>query len=474
MDNSQLTVCATQLTWGKIYLLFPAKRVFMSSVVLFQIGSLISAAAPNSNAFIAGRAVSGVGSAGMTAGSMLIMAQCVPLLKRPMFIGTLGAMEAIGYIMGPLLGGAITDGATWRWCFWINLPVGAITAIVIQLLLKAPKSTKINETLGLSLREKAKRFDWLGFLILGPAILSLILALHWGGSKYPWRDARIIAPLVIGAVLLVVFFVLQIFLSPDVATIPIRVLKSRSVIFGALFSFCLSGALAIWTYYLPLWFQVIKGASALDTGVMLLPAILGLITGVGAGSGLVTWIGYFAPLAILSGILSPVAAGFLTMLEVDTPNPEWIGYLIFIGVACGLGFQMPQIAVQTVCSDDDVPAGTALVFFSQSMASAIFISAGNSIFLNSLIDKLKEKAPEISSKALLAGGATTLKEHIPAKLLGTVMYVYNDSITDVFYASLAMCAVATLLAWGMEWKSVKKATKEQKMQYRKSFRLSHV
>lgn len=467
--DSQLAVCATQLTWGKVYLLFPVKRVFIGSIFVFEVGSVISAAAPSSAVFIVGRAVSGLGSAGMTGGSLLIMAQCVPLHKRPVFIALIGAMEALGYIMGPLLGGAITDKASWRWCFWINLPVGAVTIVVLQLLLKPPRNTKIDLALSIPFVAKLKRFDWWGALALGPAVLSLILALQWGGSKYPWSDARILVPLIIGAVLLVVFFVLQVYIAPEKATIPVRVLKSRSVIFGALFSFSLSAALALWTYYLPLWFQGVKGASALDTGVMLLPAILGLIGGVIIGSSLVTWIGYYTPLAVACGILAPVAGGLLTTLRHDTPQPVWIGYLVFVGVACGLGFQQPQIAVQTVLDDQDVPAGTALIFFSQSIAMAIFISLGNSIFLNSLIARLKVTAPAVSSKTLLAHGATTLMTAVPEKLRDAVLRAYNDAICSVFYAALAMCGLVAFLAWGMEFRSIKPSKKRESIALRGSY-----
>ncbi|CAG9998536.1 unnamed protein product [Clonostachys byssicola] len=468
----QLTVCATQLSWGKVYMLFPVKRVFIGSVFLFEVGSLISAAAPSSSVFIAGRAISGVGSAGMTGGSLLIIAQCVPLQSRPTFIAMIGAMEAIGYIMGPLLGGAITDKASWRWCFWINLPVGAITAIVMQILLKPPQS-KSNMLSSLTILEKLRRFDWFGALTLSAGILSLILALQWGGSKYSWTDARIIVCLVFGALLLTIFFVIQTLLSQEKATIPLRVMKSRSVVFGTLYSFSLSSALAIWTYYLPLWFQGVKDASALDTGVMLLPAILGLVMGVVVGSLLVTRIGYYTPFAIVSGILATVAAGLLTRLEVHTPQPEWIGYLIFIGISCGLGFQQPQIAVQTVLEDSDVPAGTSLIFFSQSVGSAIFISLGNSIFLNRLIVFLKETAPEVSSDTLLSHGATTLKTAVPSELVETVVVAYNNAISHVFFAPVGMCILAALLSLGIEFKSIKTAKKTRKPS-RRSLTLSYI
>jgi MFS family permease len=373
-----------------------------------------------------------------------------------MITGTMGAIEGIGFVVGPLLGGALTTRTTWRWCFWINLPVGAVTAVVIGVLLKPPR---IESPVSGTALEKLRHFDWLGTLTFVPSILCLLLALQWGGSRFQWRDARIIVLFVLFGLLLLAFMGTQIY-SPERATVPKRVVKSRSIVFGALFAFSLSSALSIMSYYLPLWFQGIKGASALDSGVMILPIILGMAVGSVVGGVLVTLIGYYPPMMVVCGILTPVASGLLTTFKVDTPQPTWIGYLSLAGIGAGLGFQQPMLAAQTVLDKVDVPTGTSLMIFSQSLAGAVFISVGNTIFLNRLIDDLETMVSGIDPEMILAVGATSLRELIPPELLDTVLVAYNDAIVYTFYAAVATSGLAFFLAFGMEMKLVKKKPPE--------------
>lgn len=196
-----------------------------------------------------------------------IVAHTVPLRQRALFTGAISAMEGIGFILGPLVGGVLTSRASWRWCFWINLPVGAITSFVIGIFLKPPRIRTAPRS---SLQQRLRQFDWFGTLAFVPSILCLLLALQWGGSKYAWNNARIIVVFILFGVLFISFALIQKYL-PNTATIPGRVAKSRSMVFGALFAFSLPSALVIMSYFLPLCIQGIKNASALQSGVMLLP-----------------------------------------------------------------------------------------------------------------------------------------------------------------------------------------------------------
>ena len=381
-----------------------------------------------------------------------IVAHAVPLRQRPLFTGVIGAMEGIGFIMGPLLGGLLTTRASWRWCFWINLPVGAIAAIVIGILLEPPR---LHTSPSKPVWQKLRQFDWFGTLAFVPSILCLLLALQWGGSKYAWDDARIIVLFILFGILIIVFTLIQRY-SQGTATIPRRVAKSRSMVFGALFAFSLSSALGSISYYLPLWFQGIKNASALHAGVMLLPVILGMIVGSILGGTVVTIIGYYKPLMVLSGVIVPLAAGLFTTFSADTPHSTWIGYSALAGIGAGLGFQQPMLAAQTVLEQDDVPVGTSIMIFSQSLAGAVFISVGSTIFSNRLLSALKSQVPQIDPRLILALGATELQTKIPAQYLGAVLVAYNHAIVGTFYAAVAMSALAFFLAFGMELRSVKK------------------
>jgi MFS family permease len=219
-----LTVCAFQFAFAKLYTFYSIKWVYLLALFIFEVGSLICGAAPNSTTLIVGRAIAGIGGAGVGSGGFVLTIYAVPLRKRPTYTGLIGAMYGLGSVVGPLLGGAFTDHPklTWRWCFYINLPVGAITSLIIVLLMTTPTPPKP------SLREQLMQMDPLGTTLFLPALICLLLPLQWGGTRYAWNDARVVVPLVLSAVLFAAFVASQLY-SGDRAMVPPRVFKNRNV-----------------------------------------------------------------------------------------------------------------------------------------------------------------------------------------------------------------------------------------------------
>lgn len=242
---------------------------------IFLVGSILCGAATSSNFFIVGRAVAGIGAAGVASGGLTVVITISEPAKRPMFMGLSSSMFALGIILAPIIGGALTDRVSWRWCFWINLPAGALT-VATQFFFFKPHSIPSDKTL----IQRVKSIDIVGCLLFIPACFLILVAMQWGGTKYPWNSGTIIGLFVGGGVLLVIFIGWEWWLG-DNALIPSIVMGRRQVALGSMFAFLQLGSLAVMSYYLPEWFQAVQGVSPLDSGVRVLPSVLAQILALG-------------------------------------------------------------------------------------------------------------------------------------------------------------------------------------------------
>ncbi|RYP81618.1 hypothetical protein DL769_001919 [Monosporascus sp. CRB-8-3] len=447
-----LTTAGLQLQFGKFYTFLNVKWVFLTAICLFELGSLICGVSQNSVTLIVGRAIAGVGAAGMFSGGLLILAKSLPLAKRPIYIGFISSMYGIASVAGPLLGGVFTDKATWRWCFYINLPIGAITVLGITFFFSPPKQTTTHKEEALMAR--IDRFDPIGSVIFIPAIVCLLLALQWGGTTYPWNDSRVIALFVVSGVLLFVFLGVQLW-KQDNATVPPRIVKKRTVWASALYAFTLGSSQFIMIYYVPIWFQAVQGVSAIESGIRNLPllissVVLALICGV-----MVTVLGYYTPFMLLGTIMMSAGAGLISTWQPETGSPSWIGYQILFGAGFGMGLQQPMVAVQTVLDITDIPIGAALVTFLQSLGGALFVSVGQTVFGNELVKTLTKEVPHVDSQLVVAAGATSFRAVVPPDVLPDVVLSYNKALMRTFLVSAGAAAVTIFGSSTVEWRSVK-------------------
>ncbi|KAL1604784.1 hypothetical protein SLS60_004324 [Paraconiothyrium brasiliense] len=452
--------CGFQLLFGKLYTLFRVKWVFLSGLFLFELGSLICGVAPNSVALIIGRAIAGIGSSGLFTGAMMVIAHTIPLQKRPAYMGMTGGVYGIASVVGPLIGGAFTDKATWRWCFYINLPLGGLTAAGILFLLQ------LNERAGSNpepLAVTVKKLDPIGTLMFVPSVVCLLLALQWGGVQYPWSDGRVIALLVVFGISFLAFIALQIFLG-DNATVPARIATQRTILFACIFNICVGGSFFILSYYIPIWFQVVKNVSAIKSGIYFLPFIIPEIVAVMASGGIVTATGYYNPLVILGTVLMSIGAGLCTLFNLHTPQAQWVGYQFIFGFGVGIGFQQGAVAAQNVLPMADVATGTALVLFFQIFGGAVFVAVAQNLLASSLVEKLVAlDIPGLSPDVIVKAGVTHLRELVGPEFLPQVLVAYNASIVQTFRLALVLACVSLIGALGMEWKSVKKQGAEQQV-----------
>ncbi|KOC12181.1 MFS toxin efflux pump (AflT) [Aspergillus flavus] len=457
-----LTSTALQPSYGRIYKIFSVKWGFLIAVLIFEIGSLICAVAPSSTVLIVGRAVAGIGVAGIFSGALVIISMTVPLPKRPLVFGMFGMVWGIASIAGPLLGGAFTDGVSWRWCFYINLPIGGLSIAVIIFILRVPKKSEFS---GTPVLDRIKQLDLIGASLLIPAIVCLLLALQWGGNKYPWNSSRVIGLFVGFGLMIIIFTFSQIKLG-DRATLPPGILKRRSVLSATMFALFFGGAFFLLVYYVPIFFQSVKGSSAMKSGIQLLPLMLATVISSVLVGAFVTAAGYYTPFLIGSTAIAAIGTGLITTYSVDISTGKWIGYQILVGAGVGAGFQIPMTAVQTVLPPEDIPVGTAAVMFFQTLGGALFIAVGQSVFQNGLIDGIREYAPTVDPRAIVGAGATEMR-HVLAALgqldqLDAVIRAYMSGLRDAYRVSLALALVALVASCFLEWKSVKKTGQESK------------
>ena len=311
---------------------------------------------------------------------------------------------------------------------------------------------------GTGIRQKFMQLDPLGTFFFLPGVVCLLLVLQWGGTTYSWSNARIIALIVIFGVLMIAFALVQIWKKEN-ALLPLHILKRRGIASGTIFSACVGGSMLLFVYYLPIWFQSIKGVDAVKSGVDIIPLLLGLFTASLMAGVLTTLIGYFTPFMILSCIIMSVGAGLLTTLTPASAHPKWIGYQALYGIGTGFGLQQPGVAAQAILPRKDVATASSLVMFAQSLGGAISVSIGGNVYTNRVVSSLVG-IPDLDPATVANSGTTELRQLVPIKYLGAVKEAYNSGLTAAFKVGLAFACVSLLGAVGMEWVSVKQKPKE--------------
>ncbi|KAF2018205.1 major facilitator superfamily transporter [Aaosphaeria arxii CBS 175.79] len=460
-----LTSCGFILLYGRVYTFFPTKHVFLSSIFLFEAGSAVCGAATSSLMLIIGRAIAGFGSSGIFTGAILIILEIVPLHRRPLLQGLFGACFGVASVAGPLLGGAFTGSkATWRWCFFMNLPLGAITIASVVFLLNIEDKSK--EKRSGTWADLFKKLDPLGTILFLPSITSLLLALEWGATEYAWSDPTIIALLTVFAVLFVAFVAWQAYTRNTTATVPARVLFQRSVACGGLSQFAVGATMLTVSMYIPLWFQAIQSLSAMASGIRTIPLVLSVVVGSILSGALVQRIGYYTPFMIIGSVLMSVGVGLLTTWNIPIPARIWISYQVILGLGVGFTMQHPNLAIQIVLPKPDIPTGTALLSLAQTLGGAVFVAVGQNTFIDKFVARL-EGIPGVDARAAVKGGATAVLDGVPRSAREMVVDAYNYALTNgPFFACLIVACLALPAALGMEWRSVKEGMQKPAVQQR--------
>ncbi|KAK9342227.1 major facilitator superfamily domain-containing protein [Lipomyces starkeyi] len=453
-----LANCALQPLTGKIYGEFNMKWTLLGFLGVFELGSVLCGAATSSNMLIIGRAIAGLGGSGLLNGGYSIVHASAPLEKQPFLVGIVMGVAQIGILCGPLLGGAFTEYVSWRWCFYINLPCGGLAAFLLLFISVPNKDAK-----GQTFINRLLKLDLIGFLLFAPAAILFILALEWGGTRYAWKSATIIG-LFCGSFGTLLVFVAWQHRMGDKAMIPLTIIKRRVIWSSCIHFAFFMGAMLTATYYLPLYFQAVRNASPLMSGVDLLPSIISTALFSIVAGALVGRIGYYLAVGVLASALVVLGTGLTSTFTPTTRIGIWIGYQIIMGVGRGMGFQIPLIAVQNNSSKAEVSIVNALVVFSQNLGGAIFLSLDQIVFSSGLRHYLPIYAPEVSPEVVIAAGATGIHGAVSGASLPGVLLAYSKSINQVMHLGTGAAGGALIFAFGMGWVNIKKKAEKKKVE----------
>ncbi|KAF5874199.1 putative mfs multidrug transporter protein [Botrytis fragariae] len=446
-----ITNCSLQPLSGKLYTYFRSKTVFLSFFFLFEFGSLLCGTAVSSDMLIVGRAVAGMGSAGLMNGAITILTHAVPIEKRPVYLGFMISTAQLALAVGPLIGGALTQYASWRWCFYINLPCGFLVSL---LLFSITIPERLHPTaLTLTPLQRIQHLDLLGFFLFAPTAIQFLLALEWGGTTYPWSSSHIIG-LFIGSFFTFLLFLYREYRAGDEAMIPLSLVRNTVVWTCCCTNFLFMAGMLTLSYYLPIYFQGVRGVQPTMSGVYTLPGILSQMLFAIISGFAVQKIGYYLPFSIVGGCFAAIGYGLISTYTPSTPASKWIGYQILGGIGRGLSMQMVIIAIQNNLTGTKIVIAQTLVIFFQYLGGALCLTFASTIFTAKLKSGLRVYAPSVDPQIVIEAGATAYRNVIPKDQVMNVVTAYNLAINHCFYLAAGMAAGVMLFVWGMGWKKI--------------------
>ncbi|MFF8656142.1 DHA2 family efflux MFS transporter permease subunit [Streptomyces huasconensis] len=432
-----LAATAATPLWGKLGDQYGRKKLFLTAILIFLVGSALCGMAQNMPQLIGFRALQGLGGGGLMVLSMAIVGDLVSPRERGKYQGLFGAVFGATSVLGPLLGGLFTEHLSWRWVFYINLPIGVIALLVIAAALHIP------------VRDTKHTIDYLGTFLIASVATCLVLVASLGGTTWAWGSPQIIGLAVLGAVLAAAFVAVERKAAEPV--LPLKLFRVRTFTLSAVISFIVGFAMFGAMTYLPTFLQVVQGVSPTMSGVHMLPMVAGMLLSTTASGQIVSRTGRWKVFPVAGTAVTTLGLLLLHQLDEHSGTAEMSAYFFVFGLGLGLVMQVLVLIVQNAVSYEDLGVATSGATFFRSIGASFGVAIFGTIFTNRLGDKLTDA---LAGQQLPPGLSVTTLEadprgiaRLPAELRPSALHAYASSITDVFLYAAPVALLAFLLAW---------------------------